>query len=66
RYDGVRYGVRHVGPEGDLRALYRATRGRGFGAEVRRRILVGTFALSAGYADRYYARAQAARRMVAA
>lgn len=62
RYDGVRYGKRQVGDAGDLRALYRATRGRGFGAEVRRRILVGTFALSAGYADRYYARAQAARR----
>ncbi len=62
RYDGVRYGTRQIGEAGDLRALYRATRGRGFGPEVRRRILVGTFALSAGYADRYYARAQAARR----
>lgn len=64
RYDGVRYGVRKVGPEGDVRALYRATRGEGFGPEVRRRILVGTFALSAGYADRYYGQAQAARRRI--
>ncbi len=64
RFDGVRYGRRRVGPEGDLRALYRATRGEGFGAEVRRRILVGTFVLSAGYAERYYARAQAARRLI--
>jgi aspartyl-tRNA(Asn)/glutamyl-tRNA(Gln) amidotransferase subunit A len=64
RYDGVRYGVRQVGPEGDVRALYRATRGRGFGPEVQRRILVGTFALSAGYAARYYGRAQATRRLI--
>jgi aspartyl-tRNA(Asn)/glutamyl-tRNA(Gln) amidotransferase subunit A len=66
RYDGVRYGVRQVGDEGDIRALYRATRGRGFGAEVQRRILVGTFVLSAGYAEQYYARAQAARRRIQA
>ncbi len=65
RFDGVRYGARRVGPAGDLRALYQATRGEGFGAEVRRRILIGTFVLSAGYADRYYARAQAVRRLVA-
>lgn len=64
RYDGVRYGVRHIGPEGDVRALYRATRGRGFGPEVQRRILIGTFALSAGYADQYYRRAQAARQRI--
>ena len=51
RYDGVRYGPRRVGPEGDIRSLYRATRGEGFGAEVRRRILVGTYVLSAGYYD---------------
>jgi aspartyl-tRNA(Asn)/glutamyl-tRNA(Gln) amidotransferase subunit A len=65
RYDGVRYGVRHVGSEGDVRALYRATRGKGFGPEVRRRIMIGTFVLSAGYAGQYYARAQAARRRIA-
>ena len=66
RYDGVRYGVRRIGPEGDVRALYRATRGEGFGPEVRRRILVGTFALSAGYADQYYGQAQAARQRIIA
>ena len=64
RYDGVRYGARKVGPEGDVRALYRATRGEGFGPEVQRRILVGTFVLSAGYADQYYVRAQVARRRI--
>lgn len=64
RFDGVRYGPRHIGPEGDVRALYRATRGQGFGPEVRRRILVGTFVLSAGYADQYYSRAQAVRRLI--
>lgn len=64
RYDGVRYGVRRIGPEGDVRALYRATRGAGFGPEVRRRILVGTFALSAGYAEQYYGQAQAARQRI--
>ena len=64
RFDGVRFGPRHIGPEGDVRALYRATRGAGFGAEVRRRILVGTFVLSAGYSGRYYHRAQAARRLI--
>lgn len=64
RFDGVRYGPRKIGPEGDLRALYRATRGEGFGPEVRRRILVGTFVLSAGYSDQYYSRAQAVRRLI--
>jgi aspartyl-tRNA(Asn)/glutamyl-tRNA(Gln) amidotransferase subunit A len=61
RFDGVRYGVRRVGPTGDIGALYRATRGRGFGREVQRRILVGTFVLSAGYSKEYYSSAQAAR-----
>lgn len=64
RFDGVRYGPRHIGPEGDVRALYRATRGQGFGPEVRRRILVGTFVLSAGYSEQYYRRAQAARQLI--
>lgn len=64
RFDGVRYGPRHIGPEGDVRALYRATRGAGFGPEVRRRILVGTFVLSAGYSAQYYQRAQATRRLI--
>ncbi len=64
RFDGVRFGPRQIGPDGDIRALYQATRGAGFGAEVRRRILVGTFVLSAGYADQYYSRAQAVRRLI--
>jgi len=63
RFDGARYGVR-AESSGDVRALYRATRGRGFGAEVRRRILVGTYVLSAGYHEAYYGRAQAARRRI--
>jgi aspartyl-tRNA(Asn)/glutamyl-tRNA(Gln) amidotransferase subunit A len=66
RYDGVRYGVRRVGPEGDIRSLYRATRGRGFGSEVQRRILVGTYVLSAGYYDAYYRKAQQVRALIAA
>jgi aspartyl-tRNA(Asn)/glutamyl-tRNA(Gln) amidotransferase subunit A len=64
RFDGVRYGPRRIGPEGDVRSLYHATRGAGFGPEVRRRILVGTFVLSAGYSAQYYRRAQAARRRI--
>lgn len=64
RFDGVRYGPRHVGPEGDVRALYRATRGQGFGAEVRRRILIGTYVLSSGYYDAYYRKAQQVRALL--
>jgi aspartyl-tRNA(Asn)/glutamyl-tRNA(Gln) amidotransferase subunit A len=59
RFDGVRYGFR-AGSD-DLAHLYARTRGEGFGAEVRRRILLGTFVLSAGYADAFYKRAMAAR-----
>jgi len=66
RFDGARYGVRRVGPAGDLPSLYRATRGAGFGPEVRRRILVGTYVLSAGYYDAYYAKAQQVRNLIAA
>jgi aspartyl-tRNA(Asn)/glutamyl-tRNA(Gln) amidotransferase subunit A len=65
RYDGVRYGLRRIGPEGDIRSLYRATRGQGFGAEVQRRILVGTYVLSAGYYDAYYRKAQQVRSLIA-
>ena len=65
RYDGVRYGKRRLGPEGDIRALYRTTRGEGFGEEVRRRILVGTYVLSAGYYDAYYKKAQQVRALIA-
>jgi aspartyl-tRNA(Asn)/glutamyl-tRNA(Gln) amidotransferase subunit A len=65
RYDGARYGPRFAA-NGDVRALYRATRGKGFGPEVRRRILVGTYVLSAGYYSAYYGRAQAARAAIVA
>lgn len=64
RYDGVRYGHRCADPQ-SLEDLYTRSRGEGFGAEVRRRILVGTYALSAGYYDAYYLRAQRARRVIA-
>lgn len=57
RYDGVRYGVRAQGAD-ELRAMYDGSRGTGLGAEVKRRILMGTYALSAGYYDAYYKRAQ--------
>ncbi len=65
RFDGVRYGPRKVGAEGDVRSLYRATRGQGFGAEVRRRILIGTYVLSSGYYDAYYRKAQQVRALLA-
>jgi aspartyl-tRNA(Asn)/glutamyl-tRNA(Gln) amidotransferase subunit A len=65
RYDGVRYGPRKVGPGGDIRALYQATRGEGFGPEVQRRILVGTYVLSAGYYEAYYGKAQRTRALIA-
>lgn len=60
RYDGIRYGARAAAA--DLHGLYAETRDRGFGAEVKRRIMLGTFALSSGYYDAYYGRAMAARR----
>ncbi len=63
RFDGARYG-RRFPADGDVRALYRATRGKGFGPEVRRRILIGTYVLSAGYYGAYYGRAQAARARI--
>lgn len=65
RFDGVRYGHR-AEERGDVAALYAATRGEGFGAEVRRRILVGTYVLSAGYYDAYYRKAQQVRALIAA
>jgi aspartyl-tRNA(Asn)/glutamyl-tRNA(Gln) amidotransferase subunit A len=64
RFDGVRYGSRSDAP--DLLGMYTATRGEGFGPEVQRRILLGTFALSAGWADEYYGRAQRARARITA
>ncbi len=60
RYDGVRFGHRVM--NGDLTSMYELTRGEGFGKEVRRRILIGTYVLSAGYYDAYYVRAQRVRR----
>jgi aspartyl-tRNA(Asn)/glutamyl-tRNA(Gln) amidotransferase subunit A len=64
RYDGVRYGYRCSDPK-SLDDLYTRTRSEGFGAEVKRRILIGTYVLSAGYYDAYYLRAQRARRKIA-
>ena len=64
RFDGVRYGLR-VDPGKGLRAMYEATRSQGFGPEVTRRILLGTYVLSAGYYDAYYKKAQAVRTLIA-
>lgn len=63
RFDGVRYGHRCDDPK-DLADLYKRSRGEGFGDEVKRRILVGTYALSAGYYDAYYNKAQQVRRLI--
>lgn len=63
RYDGVRFGNR-VGGEKDLKTLYLKTRGKGFGAEVKRRIILGTYALSSGYYDAYYKKACQMRRLI--
>ena len=62
RYDGVRFGLRVAGE--DLTDLYERTRAAGFGAEVRRRIMIGTYVLSAGYYDAYYLRAQKVRALI--
>jgi aspartyl-tRNA(Asn)/glutamyl-tRNA(Gln) amidotransferase subunit A len=62
RYDGARFGLRRDG--GDLIDLYERTRAEGFGAEVRRRVLIGTYVLSAGYYDAYYLRAQKVRSLI--
>src|SRR6476469_4515372 len=62
RYDGVRYGLRKEGR--DLIDTYEATRAAGFGAEVRRRVLIGTYVLSAGYYDAYYIKAQQVRTLI--
>ncbi|MDX1633877.1 MAG: Asp-tRNA(Asn)/Glu-tRNA(Gln) amidotransferase subunit GatA [Marinobacter sp.] len=63
RFDGVRYGYRCDNPK-DLLDMYTRTRAEGFGSEVKRRILVGTYALSAGYYDAYYLKAQKVRRLI--
>ena len=64
RFDGVRYGYRS-GDSGTLSAMYRNTRGEGFGAEVKRRIMLGTYVLSHGYYDAYYLKAQKVRALIA-
>ena len=64
RYDGVRYGLRVEGP--DLVETYKRTRGQGFGAEVKRRMILGTYALSTGYYDAYYVKAQKVRTVIKA
>ena len=63
RYDGVRYGYRCADPT-DLEDLYKRSRSEGFGSEVKRRIMLGTYALSAGYYDAYYLKAQKVRRLI--
>lgn len=63
RYDGIRYGYRHEKPE-NLLSLYKRSRSEGFGPEVKRRIMLGTYVLSAGYYDAYYLRAQKVRTLI--
>ena len=63
RYDGVRYGYRNPNPK-DLSDMYKRSRSDGFGAEVKRRIMIGTYALSSGYYDAYYARALKVRTLI--
>ncbi len=62
RYDGVRYGLRETGT--DITAMYEKTRAAGFGREVKRRVMIGTYVLSAGYYDAYYVRAQKVRTLI--
>ncbi len=64
RYDGVRYGLREVPDGGNLDAMYAATRAAGFGAEVKRRIMIGTYVLSAGFYDAYFNKAQRVRALI--
>jgi len=63
RFDGVRYGYRCEDPK-DLEDLYKRSRGEGFGEEVKRRIMIGAYVLSAGYYDAYYLKAQRMRRLI--
>ena len=65
RYDGVRYGVRELPDGSNLDEMYAATRAAGFGAEVKRRILIGTYVLSVGFYDAYYIKAQKVRALIA-
>ena len=66
RYDGVRYGMRAAKVGGDVIEMYEATRAQGFGAEVKRRIMLGTYALSSGYYEAYYGQAQKVRTKIVA
>jgi len=65
RYDGVRYGLRDLPDGANLQEMYAATRAEGFGDEVKRRIMIGTYVLSAGYYDAYYTQAQKVRTLIA-
>ncbi len=65
RYDGVRYGNRVTPEKGGINEMYEETRAKGFGNEVKRRIMIGTYVLSAGYYDAYYSKAQKIRRLIA-
>lgn len=65
RYDGVRYGLRELAEGQNLQEMYAATRAAGFGDEVKRRILIGTYVLSAGFYDAYYTQAQKVRTLIA-
>ena len=65
RYDGVRYGLRELPDGAGLQDMYAATRAAGFGAEVKRRIMIGTYVLSAGFYDAYYTQAQKVRALIA-
>jgi aspartyl-tRNA(Asn)/glutamyl-tRNA(Gln) amidotransferase subunit A len=65
RYDGVRYGLRVTPPGANLADMYSATRAAGFGTEVKRRIMIGTYVLSAGFYDAYYTQAQKVRTLIA-
>jgi len=64
RYDGVRYGLREAPEGGNLDAMYSATRADGFGAEVKRRVMIGTYVLSAGFYDAYFTKAQKVRALI--
>ncbi|MCR6719111.1 MAG: amidase family protein [Chitinophagaceae bacterium] len=65
RYDGVKFGYRaNIGSDADIHDLYKQTRSEGFGWEVKRRIMLGTFVLSAGYFDAYFTRAQKVRKLL--
>ncbi|KAK0331042.1 hypothetical protein LTR94_030482, partial [Friedmanniomyces endolithicus] len=65
RYDGVRYGLRDLPDGANLQEMYAKTRAEGFGDEVKRRILIGTYVLSAGFYDAYYTQAQKVRTLIA-